>query len=95
MQDKTITLSEPITIAGKTITQLTVHKPKAKILRGIKFSYDGIDGDTLLDIAAKLTGELPAVIDELGAEDIMNLVNAASDFFPQLKTMAGKQQSAI
>ena len=83
MSEKVIALSSPITVAGKTITKLTVREPKAKHLRGVKLGLDGsFDMDMLLDLAATLTGQLPAVIDELCLADLVTLGNAVMDFLP-------------
>lgn len=90
-QDKKIKLREPVTIGDKVVTELTIHRPKAKHLRGIKIGFDGIEGDVILDLASKLTGELPAVIDELGVEDMMEVFNAVMDFLPSGILPAGKQ----
>lgn len=90
-QEKVVRLSEPITIGSKTVTELKVQKLKAKHLRGIKVGYDGIDADTLLDLASKITGELPAVIDELSVEDLVALGAAIADFLPFGALMAGKR----
>ena len=62
--EKIIKLTEPVTVGSKTVTELRIRPLKAKHLRGIKIGYDGIDTDVMLDLASKITGELPAVIDE-------------------------------
>ncbi|MEG1603739.1 MAG: phage tail assembly protein [Cloacibacillus sp.] len=96
MQEQKIVLTEPVTVGGKTVTELTVHKPKAKHLRGLRFMIsDGglnIESDTIIDLAVKLTGELPAVIDELGLEDITALGAAVMGFLPGGMLTAGKPQ---
>lgn len=91
-EEKVIKLVESVTVGSKTVTELKVRPLKAKHLRGLKFGYDGIDTDILLDLASKITGELPAVIDELGVEDLAALGEAISDFLPLGSLMAGKQQ---
>ena len=51
-----------------------------------------IDSDVMLDLASKITGELPAVIDELSIEDLAALGQAVSDFLPLGALMGGKLQ---
>lgn len=90
-KEKVIKLTEPVTVGSKTVTELTIRPLKAKHLRGIKFGYDGIDSDVMLDLASKITGELPAVIDELSVEDLAALGAAVSDFLPLGALMGGRQ----
>lgn len=90
--EKIIKLTEPVTVGSKTVTELRIRPLKAKYLRGIKIGYDGIDTDVMLDLASKITGELPAVIDELSLEDLAALGAAVSDFLPLGALMGGRQQ---
>ncbi|MEA4872181.1 hypothetical protein SDC9_190427 [bioreactor metagenome] len=92
--EKIIKLAEPVTVGSKTVTELRIRPLKAKHLRGIKIGYDGIEMDALLDLASKITGELPTVIDELSPEDLKALGVAVSDFLPFGAIMGGKQPSA-
>ncbi|MCQ4765033.1 phage tail assembly protein [Cloacibacillus evryensis] len=92
MREKTIKLTVPITIGGKTKTELTVKEPKARDLRGIKIGFDGIEMDMVLELASSLTGELPAVIDELCIADLAALGVAVMDFLPAGLISAGKVQ---
>lgn len=89
--EKIIKLTEPVTVGSKTVTELRIRPLKAKHLRGIKIGYDGIDTDVMLDLASKITGELPAVIDELSVEDLAALGAAVSDFLPLGAIMGGRQ----
>lgn len=91
---KTITLLHPVTIGDRTIAELTIQKPKARHLRGITIGYSGMDMDTILNLAATLTGQLPAVIDELEVDDLAALGAAVIDFLPSGMISAGKAQSA-
>lgn len=90
--EKIIKLTEPVTVGSKTVTELRIRPLKAKHLRGIKIGYDGIDSDVMLDLVSKITGELPAVIDELSIEDLAALGEAVSDFLPLGAIMGGRQQ---
>lgn len=94
MSEKVIELSSPITVADKTITKLTVREPKAKHLRGVKIGLDGtLDLEALLDLGANLTGQLPAVIDELCMKDAMELGKTVWAFLPDGLKPAGKTES--
>ena len=96
MNEVKITLKEPIAIGDKIISELTMHKPKAKHLRGISLliSEEGLklDTDAIIDLAVKLTGQLPAVIDELGIEDVAAVGAAVMGFLPGGMLTAGKPQ---
>ncbi|MDD7649262.1 MULTISPECIES: phage tail assembly protein [Cloacibacillus] len=94
MNNKTIQLKCPITIAGKVISELVVQEPKAKHLRGLKIGFDGIEMEMVLELAGTLTGQLPAVIDELSIEDMAELGRTVIDFLPSGLIPAGKQASA-
>jgi len=73
----TITLSEPVEFGQKTITELTLQEPKAKHLRKINLPPTM---DDLLNIASKLAGEAPAVIDELAARDALRVAEVIGGF---------------
>lgn len=81
-QEKKITLRNPVTVAGRVTTEITIRPIKAKHLRGIRIGYSEIETDVLLELIAKCTGELPAVIDELSLEDLAEIGNAVMDFLP-------------
>lgn len=93
MNEKVIVLQEPITVGSKIITEITVRKPRMKMIRGLKFGYHEIEGDTIFELACKMTGELPAVIDELGFADSLTLIEVAADFLPQEIMPAGLKKS--
>ena len=75
----TVKLREPIPFGSETITELTLRKPKAKDFRRMPMS-PGI-GD-LLDLAGQLSAQPKAVIDELGPEDMQEVLERVGDFFP-------------
>jgi len=74
---KTIPLSEPVEHGTETITTLEIKQPRAKHLRNM--SLEPNTGD-LLDLAAKLAGQPPSVIDELGMSDMTNVLTVVGDF---------------
>jgi hypothetical protein len=77
MSDHVIKLKEPIKHGSELITEFTVRKPKAKDLRGLP--KDPNTGD-MLNFAGRLCGQPPSVIDELGMEDVNELLEVVGNF---------------
>jgi len=78
MSTTTFKLNMPVQFGERTITELQLRRPKGKDLRKLKGGETSI-GD-ILDIASKLAGEPPAVIDELDGEDSLRLAEVIGDF---------------
>lgn len=76
---KTVKLKRPFTIGETEYSELTFKRPKARHLRGLPLDPDMGD---ILDFSAKLCGEAPHVIDELDAEDVMEVAAVVADFLP-------------
>ena len=74
---KKISLSEPIEHGTETITTLEIKQPRAKHLRNM--SLEPNTGD-LLDLAAKLAGHPPSVIDELSMKDMTEVLTVVGNF---------------
>jgi hypothetical protein len=74
-----VKLKEPIAFGSETITELRLRKPKAKDFRRMPMT-PGV-GD-LLDLAGQLSAQPKPVIDELGAEDLMEVLECVGGFFP-------------
>jgi len=74
---KIIPLSEPVEHGSETITVLEIKQPKAKHLRSMPLEPD--TGD-LLDLAAKLAGQPPSVIDELSMKDMTEVLTVVGNF---------------
>ena len=84
---KVIKLQEPIQFGSETIAELTMQKPKAKHFR--KLPPQPNTGD-ILDMAGALCGQPAPVMNELGVEDMISVLEAVESFLPaSLKT--GKQ----
>lgn len=84
----TITLSEPVTFGKETCTELVMVR-KLKYLRGhaLRITSDskgngGLDMDfsTLIDLAAKMMGHPPALLEELNEDDQEQVIQEARDF---------------
>jgi len=74
---KTITLSEPVEHGTETISVLEIKPPKAKHLRSMPLEPN--TGD-LLDLAAKLAGQPPSVIDEMSMNDMTEVLTVVGNF---------------
>lgn len=74
-----LTLMEPIQQGSETIKELEFRKPKAKDLR--KLPVNAGTGD-ILDLAGRLCGQPPSVIDELSIDDTVKVLEVVSDFLP-------------
>lgn len=75
----TLTLKEPIQFGTQRIEQFTIRKPKGKDFRGMPVEPN--IGD-LLDLAGRLAAQPKAVMDELGPEDLAEVLGVVGDFFP-------------
>lgn len=77
MQPKVLKLKEAIKFGSEDISELTIRAPKAKDIRGLPAQPN--TGD-ILNLAAKLCGQTPSVIDELGMEDTVELLEIVGNF---------------
>lgn len=77
MEPVTIKLQKPVHHGSETISELVVQRPKAKHLRMLPAQPK--TGD-VLDLAAKLCGQPPSVIDELEMEDTSALLEVVGNF---------------
>lgn len=81
---KEMTLREPVQQGSEQISKLTVRKPKAKDIRALP--VEPSTGD-ILDLAGRLCGHPPSVIDELSIEDCSELLEIVGNFIePGQKT---------
>lgn len=73
----TIKLRKPIKSGSETITELVLREPRAKDLR--KFPMTPNMGD-MLDLAGKLAGQPPHVMDDLHVQDLTEVAEAIGNF---------------
>jgi hypothetical protein len=73
-----VTLRTPIAFGQETITELKIRPMSGKDMRGLP---DGNRHDTMLALAARLSGRSPAVIDQLTGMDLMDVIRACGAFF--------------
>ncbi len=72
-------LKEPVQFGSEIVAELSLRRPKAKDFR--RLPMDPKFGD-ILDLAGQLAGQPKAVMDELGAEDLMEVMNLVGGFIP-------------
>lgn len=77
--ERTIKLAEPIQFGSETIEELVFRKPKAKDFRSMP--VDPGVGD-LLNLAGRLAGQPPSVIDDLSVEDMLAVLEIVEGFIP-------------
>ena len=84
MDKKTLPLSRPIKAGSEEIKDLVfTDRPRAKHFRGVTIGKDGaIKMGEMLDLAGRLCGQPPSVMDELSPEDMMAVMEIAGSFLP-------------
>jgi len=70
-------LKEPILWGSETISELTIRAPKAKDIR--KLPEKPNTGD-IIDLAGRLCGQPPPVMDELSIEDTKAVLQVVGNF---------------
>lgn len=78
---KEITLIQPLKVGGEEVAVLKLRDPKARDFRALT-SLDRPFA-SMLDLAASLSDLPAAVLDEMGSEDTMKVVEAVAGFLPQ------------
>lgn len=76
----TINLAEPVHFGKETITEVTLCKPKGKHFKKVPVDPQVV-GD-LWPFACAICQQPPSFLDEMGAEDIVTLLDIVSDFMP-------------
>lgn len=74
----TIRLQTPVEIGNDLIEEITLRRPKGKDLKTLGANVT--QGD-LMKLAAKLSGHLPVVFDEMDAYDVTQVMDAVGNFF--------------
>lgn len=73
-----VTLKKPIAFGSETITELSFREPKAQDMRMMPLK--ATTGD-ILDLAARLSGQLPSTLGELCMEDYQAVMEVVGSFF--------------
>lgn len=80
MTDKssvTILLQTPIEVAGEYIESITLRRPKGKDMKTLAANTG--TGD-LMKLAARLSGQLPIVFDEMDGFDVTEVLQQVGNF---------------
>ena len=87
MESKTVRLSESIKLGSEIIASLEFRKPRAKDFR--TFPQNPNTGD-LLNLAGRLCGQPPSVMDELCVEDMVEVLHVVENFIEGGQKTGGK-----
>lgn len=82
----TVQLKEPIAFGSELVTVFVIRRPKAKDFRRLPAAP--AFGD-ILDMAGQLAGQPKAVVDELGVEDLQEVIRIVGDFMPAGRETGG------
>ena len=74
-------LQKPVELGQRTITELRLRAPKGKDYRSAPMNLEGASFNVMMEFGARLAGEIPRVIDELGPIDVVRFVEIANHFF--------------
>lgn len=92
---KTVTLETPLVRGEKTFTQITLRKPKAGELRGLKIGeLMASDVSASLKLLPRISEPIltETECDNLDPADLFELVGALSDFFMTTADRAARDQ---
>lgn len=82
--DETIKLNVPIAFGDKSIDTLTLRRPSAGELRGIKLlDLVQMEGGALIQVIPRICNEIPSeqVVSQLDTSDFARLANVIVGFF--------------
>jgi hypothetical protein len=79
----TLKLKHPIAFGSEMISELTFREPKARDMRMMPMK--ATTGD-ILDLAARLSGQLPSTIGDLCIADFQQVVETVGEFFTDGQT---------
>ena len=79
-------LSEPITVGGEEVTELTLQAPTVAMLQGtsINISADGgldISADVVMNVFRRMANIPPSSVQQISGADYMRMVEVYTLFF--------------
>lgn len=80
---QTITLNNPITVDGMSVSELTIRRPKVRDYLAIE-RINGSDLNKEVTLTANLTSVAKEAIEELDIADYVKIQEVLKDFFHQL-----------
>ncbi len=78
---RVVTLSHPIEWGSEQVTTLSFRRGKAGDMKGIKVVADGIDSDSLILIASRMSGRPIELISKLDVDDAAEVLAIAMGFY--------------
>ena len=83
---ETFKLSEPITVGGEEVTELTLQAPTVSMLQGtsINISADGgldISADVVMNVFRRMANIPPSSVQQISGVDYMRMVEVYTLFF--------------
>ena len=82
-----VKLNKPIAFGSETIHQLIFREPKAQDMRMMPLKAS--TGD-ILDLAARLAGQLPSTMGDLSMEDFQQVMEVVGGFFTSGREISEK-----
>lgn len=73
-----VVLTQPIEVGNEYIDTITLRRPKGKDMKGLSAAMT--TGD-MMKMAAKLSGNLPVVFDEMDSYDVTQVLQEVGNFF--------------
>jgi Phage tail assembly chaperone proteins, E, or 41 or 14 len=84
-------LSNPVTLNGQTVSEVTVSNIKVKHLKAVeKAREEGGDFNAAIAVVAGLTGLSAELVEEMDATDFATLSEMAESFLPPKSAKSGE-----
>lgn len=77
---KVYQLIHPFSFGKREVTELEFRRPKGKELRKLNIGNGELSMNDLINLAGDLCGEPPAFMDEIDAEDVIEIAGMVGDF---------------
>lgn len=87
MDKKTIVLGVPLKHGDETISELHIHRPKARDFKQVSVGHEVSQIAMILEMAGAQNGLPPSVMDELDGADTVELLGVFAPFWK--KPLAG------
>lgn len=85
---KTFRLTQPITVDGRELRDLSLSIPTVRALRAMDAASGQSEIDVAIAMVAAVTGLPAATVEDLAATDFLGLSEAAGKMFPKIKPAA-------
>ena len=73
-----VTLTQPFECAGEFIQTISLRRPKGKDMKNVSANMNMGD---MMKLAAKLSGNLPVVFEEMDSYDVTQVLAEVGNFF--------------